>query len=104
MRHSQQVASQPGSSNPIPADDTQEHHTCHDDHHQDSQRLAEVSDTVGCIVVEAGGKVSAGVSSGGLAIKFPGRVGEAAIHGAGCWADDGDDAAGVPGELCVGSS
>jgi hypothetical protein len=46
-------------------------------------------DTVGCVVVDCEGAVVAGVSSGGLAMKWEGRVGEAALHGAGCWASDG---------------
>uniref|UniRef100_A0AAZ3QD59 Threonine aspartase 1 n=1 Tax=Oncorhynchus tshawytscha TaxID=74940 RepID=A0AAZ3QD59_ONCTS len=34
------------------------------------------------------GNVAAAVSSGGLAMKHPGRVGQAAHHGCGCWAEN----------------
>lgn len=40
-------------------------------------------------MVDACGRVAAGVSSGGLALKTEGRVGEAAVIGAGAWAADG---------------
>ncbi|KAF9277663.1 hypothetical protein BGZ88_001032 [Linnemannia elongata] len=51
----------------------------------DDDRL---QDTVGAICIDDQGRVAAGVSSGGIAMKFPGRVSEAALFGAGCWAQD----------------
>jgi taspase (threonine aspartase 1) len=46
------------------------------------------NDTVGALCC-LGGALSAGVSSGGVWLKSCGRVGEAAVFGAGCWAQDG---------------
>ena len=43
-------------------------------------------DTVGVVTVDSSGNVCAAVSSGGVALKRPGRVGQAAIYGCGCFA------------------
>ncbi|TDL25897.1 N-terminal nucleophile aminohydrolase [Rickenella mellea] len=44
-------------------------------------------DTVGAVTHDSTGVMAAGVSSGGLLLKHPGRIGEAAVFGAGCWAN-----------------
>ncbi|NXA82269.1 TASP1 aspartase, partial [Thryothorus ludovicianus] len=45
-------------------------------------------DTVGAVVVDQEGNVAAAVSSGGLALKHPSLVGQAALYGCGCWAEN----------------
>ncbi|KAF7321709.1 hypothetical protein MKEN_00692300 [Mycena kentingensis (nom. inval.)] len=48
---------------------------------------AMLQDTVGAVAWDAdSGATASGVSSGGILLKLPGRVGEAGIFGAGCWA------------------
>lgn len=48
----------------------------------------EVYDTVGAVVVDAYGTVAAGVSSGGIAMKMDGRIGDSAVFGCGVWAEN----------------
>ena len=44
---------------------------------------------VGVVVLDKAGRVASTVSSGGIALKQPGRVGQAAVFGCGCWAQRG---------------
>ena len=57
--------------------------------HEDAEIIDEddrVTDTVGVVVMDRCGRVASTVSSGGIALKQPGRVGQAACFGCGCWA------------------
>lgn len=48
----------------------------------------QVTDTVGVVVLDCQGNVASTVSSGGIALKQPGRVGQASCFGCGCWAQN----------------
>ncbi|KXS20377.1 N-terminal nucleophile aminohydrolase [Gonapodya prolifera JEL478] len=52
-------------------------------------------DTVAAIALDHLSNIASACSSGGISLKMPGRVGEAAVYGAGCWAQNGTEA-GVP--------
>ncbi|XP_066256948.1 threonine aspartase 1 [Euwallacea similis] len=60
--------------------------------HKDGVEMdySESMDTVGAVCIDNHGDVAAGCSSGGLLLKRPGRVGQAAQFGAGVWADSVD--------------
>jgi beta-aspartyl-peptidase (threonine type) len=45
-------------------------------------------DTVGCVALDAHGNLAAGTSTGGTALKLPGRVGDSPLIGAGLYADN----------------
>lgn len=45
-------------------------------------------DTVGAIAVDSNNNFASAISSGGILLKYKGRVGQAAVPGAGCWSED----------------
>lgn len=54
--------------------------------------------TVGAVAIDAGGHVAAATSTGGIAFKRPGRVGDTPLPGCGTWADDAGGAASATGD------
>jgi taspase (threonine aspartase 1) len=62
----------------------------------DAADLCLLHDTVGAVCCDGQMRVAAGVSSGGHWLKVPGRMGEAACMGAGCWAAGAGPLSGMP--------
>ncbi|MFQ5663631.1 MAG: isoaspartyl peptidase/L-asparaginase family protein [Terriglobia bacterium] len=53
--------------------------------------------TVGAVGLDAEGNLAAGTSTGGTMCKYPGRVGDSALVGCGCYADNGTGAISTTG-------
>eukprot|EP00112_Aurelia_sp_Birch-Aquarium-sp1_P018779 Seg4533.1 transcript_id=Seg4533.1/GoldUCD/mRNA.D3Y31 product="Threonine aspartase 1" protein_id=Seg4533.1/GoldUCD/D3Y31 len=68
-----------------------------DDHlREQEERL----DTVGAICLDIQGNVCSAVSSGGLILKHPGRIGQAACYGCGCFVAETDSGSGHEISAC----
>lgn len=52
--------------------------------------IYEKLDTVGAVCVDSRGHVASACSSGGLSMKYDGRIGQAATYAAGVWADSSE--------------
>lgn len=66
----------------------------------DTSTLHDIQDTVGAVAWHPRDGAAASVSSGGLLLKLPGRMGEAAVYGAGCWAQHEADNIANPSVAC----
>ncbi|KAF4471341.1 hypothetical protein FALBO_1744 [Fusarium albosuccineum] len=55
------------------------------------REFAKTQGTVGCVCLDQWGDIVSGTSTGGLANKLPGRVGDTPVLGAGTWAETWED-------------
>src|SRR3989442_11724495 len=53
--------------------------------------------TVGAVALDRYGNLASGTSTGGTLFKYPGRVGDSALVGCGCYADNGSAAISTTG-------
>ena len=63
----------------------------------EADKRMRTGDTVGACAIDAGGRVAAATSTGGIPWKRPGRVGDTPLPGAGTWAEAGVGAASATG-------
>ncbi|KAF9568034.1 N-terminal nucleophile aminohydrolase [Agrocybe pediades] len=66
----------------------------------ESENMRDIQDTVGAVSLHPADGFAAGVSSGGLLLKCPGRIGEAGVFGAGCWSNQTQVSAAFEGMAC----
>src|SRR5437899_12897554 len=52
------------------------------------KRWREKHGTVGCVTLDAGGKIAVATSTGGIFGKIPGRIGDSPLLGCGTYADE----------------
>ena len=64
---------------------------------QVAARRQPVFDTVGAVAIDGDGHVAAATSTGGMAFKLPGRVGDSPLVGSGAYADDTSGGASATG-------
>ncbi|KAL3872921.1 hypothetical protein ACJMK2_036096 [Sinanodonta woodiana] len=90
------------SNNPEQVSDLSDAKKYVDDNYSEDRPLNDIQDTVGSVCIDCHGNLAAGVSSGGISLKQPGRIGPAAVYGAGCWATNSSPT-GRPGVAVVTS-
>ncbi|XP_015610184.1 threonine aspartase 1 isoform X2 [Cephus cinctus] len=72
-----------------------------DDHGDEMlKQVKKRMDTVGAVCVDEFGNIASACSSGGIILKYPGRVGQAGVWGSGVWAQNADYSVGSSSTGC----